>query len=285
MSKLITKARAGVTLVELLVVILIVTILSVSLLPLLKPYIEQSKYAAEAQPTLANIQTKINLYQYEKDKLPSTMTIQNDNVLSETYQDDVGYSWALATGGEGEAAEGGGGTEGAARVYTPSIISGLRGGGDGQEETEGSLAYHLSKCVDVDWQDLMGRRMNPSHFKYHVIKGLGAASYGYALGVFGDGEGLAKGTGYAILVLVDTHAKIKVIATWERYKPVDDTTVSFKVGLDVPEEPNQYCYIPESTDLTIGETKKTTADYAQTLLFLKRAGWSFNSEDYAVETE
>ena len=52
MSKIKMKARAGVTLVELLVVILIVTILSVSMLPLLQPFVVESQYAAEPIPVI-----------------------------------------------------------------------------------------------------------------------------------------------------------------------------------------------------------------------------------------
>ena len=187
------KARSGVTLVELLVVILIVTILSVGLLPLLKPYIEQAKYAAEVQPTLGNIQTKINLYQYEKDQLPCTdVTTDANGTKTETAHDDTAYTWMI------DATK----TSGKARAYKKATDSGLTSGSKTVAEYTGT--GHISNFVDVDWQDLMGKRINPSQFSYHVIKGLGAAKYGYAVGVFGDGDGIAKGTGYAILTLVDS---------------------------------------------------------------------------------
>ena len=266
MNKLKMKARSGVTLVELLVVILIITILSVSLLPLLKPYIEQSKYAAEVQPTLANVQTKINLYQYEKDQLPCTIvTTANDGTKTETPQDGVAYTWTLDTTA----------SSGKARVYKKATDSGLEGGNKTVADYTGT--GHLSNFVDVDWQDLIGKRINPSQFQYHLIKGLGAAKYGYAVGIFGDGDGIAKGTGYAILVLVDTAAKVKVIATWERYKPASDDVVMFKseAGGAVG-DPDKYCRIPTST-LINGMT--TATQWNNVLEWLKKAGWAFNFDD------
>lgn len=263
MNKLKMKAKAGVTLVELLVVILIVVILSVSLLPLLKPYIEQAKYAAEVQPTLANIQTKINLYQYEKDRLPGTkIGTDGKEILDDL---TVHTWWQDNTAGAGQ------------KVFKKAQMASL--------SSLPTSAYngvdHLTDCIDVDWQDLMGKRMNPSHFYYKVIKGVGAACYGYVLAVFGDGNGLAKGTGYAILVLVDTDNKLKVVATWERYKPVKDEVLQFKtfgVGATTSKE-DSFCYIPEYSALTSASTPGTTKDYQAMLTSLKEAGWSFNFDD------
>lgn len=263
------KARSGVTLVELLVVILIVTILSVGLLPLLKPYIEQAKYAAEVQPTLGNIQTKINLYQYEKDQLPCTdVTTATDGTKTETSHDDTAYTWMLnATASQGKA-----------RVYKKATDTGLNSGTKTVAEYTGT--GHISNFVDVDWQDLMGKRINPSQFSYHVIKGLGAAKYGYAIGVFGDGDGIARGTGYAILVLVDTAAKIKVIATWERYKPATDDVVMFKTQAGgQPADPDKYCRIPTAQFVN---STTDAAGWSAVLEWLKGEGWAFNFDDVTV---
>lgn len=271
MKQLTMKARSGVTLVELLVVILIVTILSVGLLPLLKPFIEQSKYAAEVQPALANIQTKINLYQYEKDQMPCTIvTTSADGTKTETAQDATAYTWMIDTTA----------STGKARVYKKATDSGLTGGTKLVAQYDGTS--HLSNFVDVDWQDLMGKRINPSQFQYHVIKGLGAANYGYAIGVFGDGDGIAKGTGYAILVLVDTTNKIKVLATWERYKPATDDTVMFKTQAGgTPKNDDKYCYLPTALFIT----GKSTSNWSDILDWLKGCGWSFNFDEVQAATD
>lgn len=260
------KAKAGVTLVELLVVILIITILSVGLLPLLKPYIEQAKYAAEVQPTLGNIQTKINLYQYEKDKLPCTeVSVAATGARTETAQDAKVYTWMIDTSK----------STGKARVYKKALETLAQDGTSTVAEYLESA--HISNFVDVDWQDLTGKRINPSQFKYHVIKGDGAALYGYAIGIFGDGDGIAKGTGYAILVLNDTANKIKVVATWERYKPATDEVVTFAaLAGGTPSTEDKLCRIPT---LAYISNKTGSADWNTVLSWLKSSGWSFNFDD------
>ena len=271
MNKIKMKARAGVTLVELLVVILIVTILSVGLLPLLKPYIEQAKYAAEVQPTLGNIQTKINLYQYEKDKLPCTVVSESAGVKTENgaEYDTTDYTWMIDDTKSNEKL----------RVYKEA----KRNGAAAPEQVDTSTEAHLSKFVDVDWQDLMGKRLNPSQFRYHLIKGFGAAKYGYAIGVFGDGDGLAKGTGYAILVLVDTANKAKVIATWERYKPKSDDPVVFKAQ-DSGAAGDNECIIPTFSKIENIQKENGETDWASILEMLKGYEWSFNFDDYETGT-
>ena len=246
MNKIKMKARAGVTLVELLVVILIITILSVSLLPLLKPYIEESKYAAEPIPVLANIQTKINLYQYEKDNLPGV------------YVDDTRcYTWMT----NGAPVNG-------VQTYIPAYFTEAATGG--KSETKDTTGNHIQDVIDVDWQDLLGRRMNPTHFQYHIIKGDGASQYGYAIGVFGDGNGLGKGTGYAVLNIVDTVHTNKIVATWSKYKPSVDAQLTFSSAA-TPSKEAPAVYVP----------MKTTAFSANPnalITSLKAAGWEFNGD-------
>jgi len=150
----------------------------------------------------------------------------------------------------------------------------LTGGAPNVGEYTGT--EHLANFIEFDWQNLTGKRINPSHFKYHVIKGLGAAAYGYAIGIFGDGDGIAKGSGYAILVLVDTAKKIKVIATWERYKPATDEQVMFKaVAGGTPTTEDRCCYIPTAAYIT----DKTTQNWNDILTWLKGCGWAFNFDD------
>lgn len=261
MNAMIRKAKAGVTLVELLVVILIVTILSVSLLPLLKPYIEESKYAAEPIPVLANIQTKINLYQYEKDKLPG----QDSGSNNVTY---VATWLAVTTNASGSVS------------YNPAKQP---QGAIDADDNLGNFVHFASK-IDVDWQDLLGRRMNPTHFKYAVLKGDGSSKYGYVLGVFGDGNGLGKGTGYAVMMIVDTVRQVKIVGTWKRYKPKDDNQVSFKVA-DSPNNGDRYCYIPTFQAAFGSADSSSAAGQVSTLLTqLAAAGWEFNEESVRGQT-
>lgn len=248
MNELKMKAKAGVTLVELLVVILIVTILSVSLLPLLKPYIEEAKYAAEPIPVLANIQTKINLYQYEKDRLPGYCVTQDVTSVA---------TWMRAVTNNVVS-------------YVPAVETIPNGN---VSDSLGSFT-HFASQIDVDWQDLLGRRMHPGQFKYAVLKGDGSATYGYVLGVFGDGNGLGRGTGYAVMSIVDTSAnrQVKIVGTWRRYKPKADKQLSFEVASSNPNEKMATaCLIPSYSEaFTDGVDALVTA--------LKAYGWEFNEE-------
>ncbi len=271
MNKLKMGAKAGVTLVELLVVILIITILAVGMLPLLKPFIEQAKYAAEAQPVLGSIQTKINLYQYEKDQLPCTK-VTTDSAGKKKEQDSA-YTTASTWIFDSSK------SQGAARVYKKSWQTSMSGTPAAASESASGESGHISDFVDVDWQDLMGKRINPSQFSYYLIKGLGAANYGYAIGLFGDGDGIAKGTGYAILVLVDTDKGIKVIATWERYKPVNDKVVMFKAeAAGAGSKTDEYCHIPDMSAIK----GKDKGAWSELLTKLKNSGWAFNFDELAV---
>ena len=250
MNELKMKAKAGVTLVELLVVILIVTILSVSLLPLLKPYIEQAKYAAEPIPVLANIQTKINLYQYEKDKLPGVLPMNNaDPDIVETWK-------SVATNDNGGVS-----FPHAEQRMNDTTIS---------DWAATNVHFAAKSRIDVDWQDLVGRQMNPTHFKYVCLKGDGVAKYGYVLGVFGDGDGLGVGTGYAVMTLVDTANNLKIVATWERYKPVDDVQVYFDMESD-PSDSSVFCWLPSPAAIW-----GNNATISGLVTDLEKAGWKFN---------
>lgn len=122
---------------------------------------------------------------------------------------------------------------------------------------------------------------------------MGAALYGYAIGVFGDGDGLAKGTGYAILILVDTENKEKIVATWERYSPKSDDVVAFcpyTTGLDpdAVDGNGKYvnankCWLPLATEYgktdNDGKSTLTASDWQTIRENLKLNGWAFNFDD------
>lgn len=237
MNKIKMKARAGVTLVELLVVILIVTILSVSLLPLLKPYIEKSKYAAEPIPVLANLQTKIELYQYEKGIMPcaSNGTTANDY-----------YSWYFDI---------------SRKAFLPM---------KGTASTTLVGSGHLQDLTDTDWQDLTGKNMRPSDFQYVVTKNEKGGSYCYAVGVFGghDDSGLLSGTGYAVCKIVDLGSSNKLVATWERYKPVGNAPLAFSV--QVAGDKKNDVFVPSAGALAGNISAWQTVTNS-----LKLSGWQF----------
>ena len=262
MNKLITKARSGVTLVELLVVILIVTILSVSMLPLLQPFVTESQYAAEPIPVIGNLRTKIGLYQYDKGSLPAY-----------TNGIDVVQTW---------------------------LAGGTTGGTSGDTETYGFAYYNLdsagaatindipaadiSKCmgrqIDVDYQDLKGKRSKPTHYQYYPLYNTkGDLTTSYVIGCFGDGNGLKAGTGYAVCELNYTQAGKKYVGTWKRYKPNDDTTGALQFGSTAPTAGQDglkfgYCYVPASSDFDPDAAAAKTGEPDE-IAAMKLAGWEF----------
>lgn len=268
MNKLITKARSGVTLVELLVVILIVTILSVSMLPLLQPFVVEAQYAAEAIPVIGNLRTKIGIYQYDKGKLPclslDTQVYKDDDGKDQTTLTPLVETWAPVATDKGSQAIGDAATVdyfAAAFASFPSTkppLTGVEALGlttvnkDGKSTRTTSsgtkdLKNHLQTLCDIDYQDLKGKRSKPNHYQYLVM--LNGSDYAYFTGCFGDGNGLKKGTGYAVCeILKDGH---KYVGTWKRYKPVSDDQICFTSNTDTPDNNTKTygCYVPTSAEI------------------------------------
>ena len=255
MNELKRKAKAGVTLVELLVVILIVTILSVSMLPLLKPFVVEAQYAAEPIPVIGNLRTKVGLYQYDKGKLPA---IWGGVQFTDEPQIE---SWIPSTDGESANTdkESWGATDYYVKGYfafdsakpAATDLFTLYARADNEDDKVG----HLGLLCDIDYQDLKGKRSKPQDYQYLVMKN--GSEYAYFLGCFGDGNGLPKGTGYAVCeIVIKNH---KYVGTWRRYKPVsdpdatDDVQIRFTSNTDHPtgmEDKDTFgCYVPLKTEI------------------------------------
>lgn len=339
MSKLISKARAGVTLVELLVVILIVTILSVSLLPLLKPYIVKAQYAAEPIPVIGNLRTQIGLFQYDKNYLPglpknadgevqcdATMMVEiteeslkgkggisclvsgktpiqtfcpvdvtqtgsgADAIKLRTYRraiiDTVD---AAAVAGDPDSGEG----ASEATTLKVCLAEALKTGetvGTGitqlsEEDTSMYLANHFAKELGINYEDLTGKRMKPVHVQYRVLYGgYKSGTYAYAIGVFGDANGLAAGTGYAVLEIVNPDAGVKYVGTWERYKTISGNAGQIQMittaddgSIDADNAPTKNCCWLGNPNLYLksGVATSIANDVASAIADLTKAGWEF----------
>lgn len=249
MKKLKMKARAGVTLVELLVVILIVTILSVSMLPLLKPFVVEAQYAAEAIPVIGNLRTKIGMFQYDKGKLPTVWggtgypasadpvietwvpaSGQGDSLKVITDIDQWGTVDQFAMGVADLPTDG---------VYVAPSAQYER------NETDVKIG-HFGMLCDINYQELKGKRSRPCNYQYLVMKN--ASDYAYFLGCFGDGNGLPRGTGYAVCeIVLKGH---KYVGTWKRYKPVSDPDSS-------SDEDPMLCFTTDSNPLDASDPKST----------------------------
>ena len=265
MNKLKMKARAGVTLVELLVVILIVTILSVSMLPLLQPFVTEAQYAAEAIPVIGNMRTKIGLYQYEKGYLPNDWNINPDKLQVQTWKADdsdaekyVAASYPLASI--------------SSERTTPTEVK------DEKFSSDEAKASHIGLQTDIDYQDLKGKRSKPVHYQYYVISATNNPSY--VIACFGDGNGLKAGTGYAVCELNFTAAGKKYIGTWKRYKSTNDQggAINFNSGNEINETTGKPidCFIPAATDFETAATTAASGTGRPSLISnMEAQGWEF----------
>lgn len=288
MSKLITKARSGVTLVELLVVILIVTILSVSMLPLLQPFVVEAQYAAEAIPVIGNLRTKIGVYQYDKGRLPrlgeTTTTVTttdgdgnttSDSIITPYIETWVATATATATTAAPDPAQAD--FYAAAFAHFPTTVppltdvKGFNFSTVDKKTDPVSLPNHLQTLCDVDYQDLKGKRSRPNHYQYVVM--LNGSDYVYVVGCFGDGNGLKRGTGYAVCeIVLKGH---KYVGTWKRYKPASDVQLCFTSSADKVANTTKTagCYVPEVALFTAA--KDSNAGKLDVINTMETYEWEF----------
>ena len=287
--KVKADSRSGVTLVELLVVILIVTILAVALLPLLQPFIVKAQYAAEPIPVLGNVRTSVGMYAFENSVLPGTIVTANitglnaadianpatqrssiiDNILSadgiQTFKSFVNTDTD---------------SEGFVRCVMGDATA-IAKGADGWPKGVGTADVdHFAKQLDINYQELTGSKFRPNDVQYIVPYQDGSAQI-YAIGAFGSGGSgkLPAGTGYAILEIVDPTNSRKILATWSRYKPVGNKPVQIKfVGPNDATyttaagcEDKDVVWVPGASYIGNG------ANIDQLEVDLKVAGWKFAS--------
>ncbi len=289
--------NGGFTLVELLVVILIIVILSVTMLPLLAPFVTKAKYAAEGVPVIGNLRTKIEIYRIEKEHLPGIVLSKNAVPLA---TDGIAAAATAPTlenptstclnfaGGDVDTDT----VPATAAFYVQTLAEDpTLAGTEGDKYVPATLIngdytipasefnysadllglpYHAFTQIDVNFADLTGKNLRPKHFQY-VGMGKGD-TYMYALGCFGCADGLKAGTGYAVFEFNYPGMGRKVVMTYELYKPVVTTRqlvfVSDNIGThDAATEDSTpaLSVLPGATDTAgITAAKKTNAVYLPT---------------------
>ncbi len=186
MKTLKDMSRAGVTLVELLVVILIVTILAVSLLPMFRKFVNQAQYAAEAKPLIGHLRTQISLYQYDNgNMLPTAVNTESDLNPKPRL---LGVMSFQATGDNG--------------AWQPYFDTDFDG-----EPDDDAASWSFLRMMDIPISEMQGNHMTPGHLEFAVQRNGAvdadtpadiAGAYAYAIGIFGREGGLQPGTGYAV---------------------------------------------------------------------------------------
>jgi prepilin-type N-terminal cleavage/methylation domain-containing protein len=212
-NKISFGSKSGVTLVELLVVMLIVVILAISLLPVFQKYIIEAQYTAEAVPTVADLRLKTELFRYENQGLAPGLVATDavDGIsfaslvpgLAETYT----HTFVTNTPAGAVVAA----FSPAGRVYT-----------NAPAEATGATVF--SK-LNIRAGELTGRRIKPTDVQYQGFAN--DNGYMYAWGVLGGGSEsrLVGGSGFAVLEVVNraTNVNMKIVAEWKKYE--EGTTI------------------------------------------------------------
>ncbi len=296
----------GFTLVELLVTILIIVILSVTMLPLLKPFVTQAQYSAEGVPVIGNIRTKVELFRIENDYLPGVPVDSQGKVLkSATYtktippadpNDPTSQAVTLAgayatTANGGVAFSGYDATQWMKPDDTTRVENYYIGFGSAATETaaaqppsplqagistatETGLGDHVWKRISVNYSDLTGKKLRPDDMQYTVIMSDGDTYY-WVIACFGQGNGgLASGCGYAVAEYNNPGLGVKFVATFENYKPVSSTPLKINVdstsnGRDI-DLANGDVWLPNFTDLL------TLDVYKDKIGEMRTFGWQVN---------
>ena len=281
MSKLKMKARAGVTLVELLVVMLIAVILAVSLLPMFKEYICKAQYNAEAVPVIATLRTKISLYQYENNKLPANPSA-TDQVASWEIDttDKQKYVLASYTVDSGPTAS--------TVDQTTDLLTGtgktpLSTYNHNTQTDTGQDPKHLgwTSVLDIDYQDLTGKRSRPYDYVYYKIPCDSELDSAYIIGCFGSGRGgFAAGTGYAVCELNLVSVGKKYIGTFERYKakekdPQYANMYALFLGWSNPAANGDTVYCPQQIGTSETAVGSGGTDIPNVVEAMQNAGWKF----------
>lgn len=282
MKQLTMKARSGVTLVELLVVMLIAVILAVSLLPMFKEYICKAQYNAEAVPVIATLRTKISLYQYENNKLPQNPS-SKDQVASWEIDgsDKQKYVLASYTANQGPADST---VDEDTDLLTATGKSTILSEYDGKtQKYTGPDPKHLgwTSVLDIDYQDLTGKRSRPYDYVYYKIPCDSELDSAYIIGCFGSGHGgFAAGTGYAVCELNLVSVGKKYVGTFERYKAKEKEDANAKkyalfLGWDNDAANGDTVYCPEKIGSTEAAPGTGGTDIPNVVEAMQKAGWKF----------
>jgi len=132
---------------------------------------------------------------------------------------------------------------------------------------------HIQNMLDIDYQDLKGKRSKPIHYQYLALS---TNTQSYVIACFGNGSGLKAGTGYAVCELNFPLANRKMIGTWKRYKSYNDEAGAIAFTNDDTADTDTGkvldCYVPKHEDLQAATTEDTVQNIVNSMA---GAGWEF----------
>lgn len=236
----------------------------------------EAKYQAEAIPVLRNLRIKTDVYQHEVGCLPGVQPNGKAGTTSDHFA-EVQTFVPIVMNGRTEYFPAVGGLKYGVESPVWYDASGVQWK-PGIKGNWTSHTNHFAKQFDVAWQDLAGVWMKPSHIQYRVLSGdYKPNAYAYAIGVFGDGNGLAEGTGYAIIEIVNAANKLKYIGIWKRYKSVGGGQLTLCTSSEsgIVEGPQarekNLCWLGDPS----GYLSTNHGTFSMAIAQLERAGWEF----------
>lgn len=283
-----STSKSGFTLVELLVTILIIVILSVTMLPLLKPFVTQAQYSAEGVPVIGNLRTKVELFRIENDYLPGVPIDAAGKVVNVSGKTRTTSDLSADTVGTEPTDLTDATTTWNGVQYLVVDDSSSAGGNvttkymSGSKELASVLGQHVWNRIDVNYSDLTGKKLRPQHIQYVVLKSEGDAYY-WVVACLGDGSGLAKGCGYVVAEYNNPNIKRKFVATYENYKPRYASQLKLEAnsstGLGATDidslKLNGVIYLPALGTLE-DDAGTTETTYTSALETMRAYGWQVN---------
>lgn len=141
---------------------------------------------------------------------------------------------------------------------------------------------HFAQAIGVKCESFWHKQVRPNHFHYwSPVAGAGTRRAAFALGIFGDGDGIPPGMGQAVLMILNSPLGRETILTWKRWEPVHPGAgqITF-LGPDENPAANpataageNYCWVPSKDQLTTDDPVIFEAMVAD----LQRTGWKLST--------
>jgi energy-coupling factor transporter transmembrane protein EcfT len=175
------------------------------------PLVVRAHYAANADPAVGDLRTQIELYRQKFGQWPGLAnTIGNKEGAKPGAEAGAFKQTGLQTFLYDEESQ----TSG---IYQAALWDIAKGRPVPMEDP----IQHFSGLIGRTSSDfIQSGRLHPNHVFYRAFASTThTGTYLHVVGVFGDGNGLKAGTGYAVLEMANPATQTRIIAVWRRMKP------------------------------------------------------------------